>query len=197
MITFMGGVLGDTTFEETSEALRKDTKALIQPLLDAMILEGSYSMKDACYNQQLINPPDNTCMHGSEWSKVGQKIMGGDLTKLNAGITTNDNFHQVYTTNPVHLPEIRNKCDGKTQCTLDTITVTENFYNRLNVFDTGETEIGAYEMKAKLMSRQSIQRAAGNPTADFHESDEVGNRCGDINQAALDWALKHASPDAI
>jgi hypothetical protein len=32
-------------------------------------------------------------------------------------------------------------------------------------------------------------KAAGNNTADFHEDDEVGNRCGDINQAALDWAL--------
>jgi hypothetical protein len=36
-------------------------------------------------------------------------------------------------------------------------------------------------MKAKLMSRQSIQVDAGNKTADFHENDEVGNRCADIN----------------
>jgi len=54
---------------------------------------------------------------------------------------------------PVHLPEIDNKCDGKTKCTLKSITVTENFYNRLDVFDTGKYPIGADEMKAKLMSR--------------------------------------------
>jgi len=75
--------------------------------------------------------------------------------------------------------------------------VTENYYARLNVFDTGETEIGASEMKAKLMSRQAIQKAAGNKEADFHETDEVGNRCADINQEALNWALKNASPDAL
>ena len=110
---------------------------------------------------------------------------------------TNDNFHQVYTVTPVHLPTIKNKCDGTTKCTLDTISVTENYYNRLNLFDTGETEIGASEMKAKLMSRQAIQKAAGNKDADFHETDEVGNRCADINQEALNWALKNASPDAL
>lgn len=33
--------------------------------------------------------------------------------------------------------------------------------------------------------------------ADFHETDEVGNRCGDINQAALDWALSKANKNAI
>ena len=53
---------------------------------------------------------------------------------------------------------------------------------RLNEFDTGKYPIGASEMKAKLLSRQSIQTAAGNKTADFHEDDEVGSRCAEINQ---------------
>lgn len=52
-------------------------------------------------------------------------------------------------------------------------------------------------MKAKLMSRQSIQTKAGNKTADFHENDEVGQRCADINKLALKWALDHASPKAV
>lgn len=40
-------------------------------------------------------------------------------------------------------------------------------------------------MKAKLLSRQKVQHDAGNTTADFHEMDEVGNRCADINKDAL------------
>jgi len=48
-------------------------------------------------------------------------------------------------------------------------------------------------MKAKLLSRQSIQTAAGNKTADFHENDEVGFRCAEINQASLDLALGSVS----
>ena len=79
--------------------------------------------------------------------------MGGEISDKNAGINTDDNFHRVYTINPVHLPQVNNTCDGTTKCTLESITVTENFYNRLSSFDTGETEIGAVEMKAKLMSR--------------------------------------------
>jgi hypothetical protein len=95
------------------------------------------------------------------------------------------------------LPQINNTCDGTSACTLQSITVTENYYNRLSPFDTGEQEIGAVEMKAKLMSRQSVQVAAGNKTADFHENDEVGQRCGDINKKALQWALDNASPKAV
>lgn len=46
------------------------------------------------------------------------------------------------------------------------------------------------------MSRQSTQKAAGESNLDFHTLDEVGNRCGDINQAAIEWAYQHASTDA-
>lgn len=108
-------------------------------------------------------------------------MMGGNIKDKNADIKTQDNFHRVYTVTPIHLPQINNTCDGTSECTLQSITVTENYYNRLSPFDTGETEIGAVEIKAKLMSRQSVQVAAGNKTADFHENDEVGQRCGDIN----------------
>lgn len=79
--------------------------------------------------------------------------MGGDISDKNAAIVTEDNFHRVYTVTPVHLPQINNTCDGISTCTLQSITVTENYYNRLSPFDTGKTEIGAVEMKAKLMSR--------------------------------------------
>lgn len=36
---------------------------------------------------------------------------------------------------------------------LDSITVTENIYDDLDSFDTGKTQIGATEMKIKMMSR--------------------------------------------
>ena len=93
-----------------------------------------------------------------------------------------DNFHRVYTITPVHLPQINNSCEaGSTECNLDSYTVTENIYTLLADMDTGKSVIAATEQKAKLMSRQSFQIAAGNTAADFHENDEVGNRCGEIN----------------
>ena len=80
---------------------------------------------------------------------------------------------------------------------LKSISVTENFYDRLDVFDTGSTPIAALEMKAKLMSRQSVRVAAGDKTADFHTTDEVGNRCADINKEALQWAISKANKKAL
>lgn len=51
----------------------------------------------------------------------------------------------------------------------------------------------ATEVKTKMSSRQKVQYHAGNIDADFHETDEVGNRCADINNASLDWAYSRLS----
>lgn len=125
--------------------------------------------------------------------------MAGNVNLLNVNVSTQDNFHQVYTITPVHLPQINNSCPGKQDqvCNLETISVTENYYARLDMFDTGKYEIGAVEMKAKLMSRQSIQVKAGNKTSNFHDDDEVGYRCADINQEAINWAVGMASKKAM
>lgn len=171
----------------------------MKPLIDAMTLEGSYAMKAPCYSDKLVNEKSPECLQGSPWSEYAQKIMGGNLADKNADITTQDNFHRVYTVTPVHLPQINNSCgqeeDGT--CMLQSITVTENYYNRLDIFDTGKYEIGAVEMKVKMMSRQSVQVKAGDKASDFHNDDEVGDRCADINKEALNWALAHANKKAI
>ena len=46
-------------------------------------------------------------------------------------------------------------------------------------------------MRVKMMSRQAIWTAAGLPDVDFDETDGP-SRCGEINQAAIDWALNNA-----
>jgi len=79
---------------------------------------------------------------------------------------------------------------------LESISVTENIYETFDGFDTGFYPIAATEMKAKLMSRQAVQVAAGYSDSDFHEDDEVGQRCEDINQKAIDWGLENASDKA-
>jgi hypothetical protein len=38
--------------------------------------------------------------------------MGGNIDDKNTTIYTDDNFHRVYTVNPVHLPQVNNTCDG-------------------------------------------------------------------------------------
>uniref|UniRef100_A0A7M5V257 Alpha/beta hydrolase n=1 Tax=Clytia hemisphaerica TaxID=252671 RepID=A0A7M5V257_9CNID len=176
------------------------TDDFMKPFSEAMEIEGSYNLKLPCYNKTLVNDKRETCMRGSKWVPYAQRIMGGDLTAYNAAIITQDNFHRVYTINPVHLPQINNTCKSAStngKCILDSVTVTENYYHRLNSLDTGKYEVGAVEMKAKLMSRQSVQKAAGNKQADFHQTDEVGNRCGEINRQALKWALSKTNADAL
>jgi len=135
-----------------------------------MKLEGYYNLKVPCNGHDLINTPSNLCLKGSPWvSEYAQRSMGGLFENPNIEVHTDDNFHRVYSVNPVHLPTITNKCTSSIDrdntdnipCTLETISVTENVYNSLDQFDSGFISIAATEMRSKLMSRQSVQVNAG------------------------------------
>lgn len=118
-----------------------------------MELEGYYKLKDPCYQKPLVNLPDVTCGHGAPWHNyVTQAGMGGDLGTL-VKVDNDDNFHIVQDTSPIHLPAITSTCDGSKRCDVDTITVTENHYSKLDDLDTGYVAIAASEMKTKLSSR--------------------------------------------
>ena len=78
------------------------------------------------------------------------------------------------------------------------ITVTENVYNSLNDFTSLESfQVAAWEHRAKIKARQAIRIASGETDADFHQYDEVGSRCAEINQAAINWALTNSDLDTL
>jgi hypothetical protein len=155
MVKFIKQIVAQD-FTGYSEA---STQIVLQPLLDAMTLEGSYAMKPPCYAKPLINPDDPTCLHGSPWNaQFTQKIMGGDFENSHIKVRNNDNFHRVQSVAPVHLPTVTTTCDKnvKSDCFLDTITVSENHYEFLDKLDTGAYPISASEIKTKISSRQAI-----------------------------------------
>lgn len=164
------------------------SKQVVQPLLDAMTLEGNYQMKQPCYANSLVGPTnDPTCQHGSPWSHLyTQSIMGGSLPGTGMKIENDDNFHRVESINPVHLPEVDSDCAKDSEnCTIKSITVSECIYEQLDKLDTGYYPVAASEIKTKISSRQRIQQHAGNQFADFHQEDEVGNRCAEINNFSI------------
>jgi hypothetical protein len=102
-------------------------------------------------------------------------------------------------------------CPSPVGCTLNITTVTEQIYENggeLDVWrihygvdwlDTGYLPISATELKTKMKSRQSIWNAAGILDADYDVTDKTiadggkGDRCAEINQAAIDWAVSKAA----
>lgn len=110
------------------------------------------------------------------------------------------------TANPGHgtTPPL---CASPSKCKLDITTVTEHVYDNSGEVDiwrfhfdvpwadTGYLPISSNEMKTKLKSRQAIWEAAGLKNVSFTETDVTvtdggkGDRCKEINQNAIDWAL--------
>lgn len=124
--------------------------------------------------------------------------MAGKLPNSKTKLNTNDNFHRVDSVDPVHLAQYNNTCPATGgSCTLESISVTENIYGNLDKLDTGYYPISASEMKSKMMSRQLSQNKGGDPNADFHDNDEDGNRCADINDYSIQWAKDHVSKSAL
>jgi len=76
-----------------------------KPLIDAMVLEGSYYIKIPCYNISTINPVwPKRCESGNKWSTIASKLMAGDYEADNVELDFFDNFHRVSSMAPHHLP---------------------------------------------------------------------------------------------
>lgn len=154
-VNFMNSLTGGAAFQED-----KFTIDLLQPMLDALVLEGYNNFKPPCYDNKLINPNVATCLHGSAWAAIAQTSLAG-LQDTKTVVQSDPNFHRVESVNPVHLPEIDNDCDGVSSCTLKTIVVVEAIYDKLLPMDTGLQMISASELKTKLVSRQNAWTRGG------------------------------------
>jgi len=84
--------------------------------------------------------------------------MGGTFDNPNIQVNDDDNYHRVQSVMPVHLPYVSTTCDSDVSepCFLDTMTISENYYQKLDALDTGFYPVSAYEIKTKLSSRQRI-----------------------------------------
>ena len=181
-----------------STPINSDTEAVLHGLVDAMEMEGTFSLKPPCFGHEFDNPHVPTCWHGSAWSQsMTQKLMAGEFPNKNISILNDDDMHRVDSVSPVHLPHITADCDKDTKkkCEIKTFTVSEPIYDFLDKLDTGFYPIAASEIRTKISSRQNIMKHAGYDL-DFHETDEVGNRCAEINHESINWAYQKLSPAA-
>lgn len=201
MVSFIAQLKGDHELAKAALGdFKDDASTFFAPFIEAMELEGSYNLRIPCYNVNLVNPnTPKECVAGSPWVVNAQKIMGGSTADEDVSLYTIDNFHRVYVTTPHHIPQINNTCPekGSHPCKLEGLTVTENYYHRLTELDTGFFEQAAVEQKAKMLSRQCIQWHAGHVNASFDDLDQNSIRCQEVNKAALQWGMDHASSEQL
>ena len=163
------------------------------------------------------------CTGGCPWSEEMLKVMG---RHDGVAYSIADSFHPVTEEHPsCHLPHVHGDadpdanpggpslkdpplCDGA-PCALNVTTVTQAVYLsgstddlwRIHLdlpwADTGFLPVSARELKMKLKSRQALWQAAGvlGPDAPLDATDAL-DRCREINQKAIDWALARASESA-
>ena len=160
----------------------ENTGKFLYPLLTAFELEGYYYYKPPCYD----NPPSSSCMVGCSWTEHGMSIMAG---LKNSVVNDTDGFHPVSEIKHIHHPKIHNTCPAdQLNCTLQVTSVSENVYFNTDKYDSGVVNASAIEIQAKLKSRQAAMEAVGYKHVKFNTTDG-GSLCGDINHAALSWAL--------
>jgi hypothetical protein len=159
----------------------QNTITLTEPIIDAFMKEGFYHFKPPCKNG--LQPPN--CFAGSSWSVSAQQYMGTVDSLL-----VRDEFHNIIEI-PERFPSINNKCTPGVPCVLNVTAITMNVYTFLDKLDNGLEPVAASEQRTKMNSRQSILQAYTNQKYDFNQTDNF-DLCGQINQKALDWALKSA-----
>jgi len=109
-------------------------------------------------------------------------------------VTTADAFHDVSDEHPFHLPNIWNECDAPAGCTLNMTTLTMPWLEAGALFPNASSPpLSAFELRAKIKSRQTVWEAAGLGPQDAGTTDKNNfTFCRLINEQAYEWALTHA-----
>lgn len=132
-----------------------ETDTILAPLITAIELEGSLIMKDACYADPDVNPPSNTCLHGSPWvAQTAVKTLVGSLPNSKISIEVDDNYHKSSEVYPYHHPHILTDCRdaGSNACTITSLSNTMLIYDSLKEIKITRTAIAASEMRSKMKS---------------------------------------------
>lgn len=172
----------------TLQASVNRTGVFSRPIIASLLLEGYWQFLPPCFKVKGGAP----CIPGSPWLNTqAQAVMSG--LPDGAVVVNTDQFFSVsefYPKDP--LPNITTRCKAPSpSCSLASTTVTQLTYNVLTPMDTGFVPISARQMECKLNSRQRSLLDAGVPSVNFNVSDG-GNRCADVNTAAIQYAAAHA-----
>ena len=188
MATFM---VSRSTGAEMKYTYANVTSELLEPLIWAFTQEGYYQFKPPCYEE---HTGDN-CYFGSPWTARAQQIMSGlVLAKNISNLVDTDRFWPVNKIFPHdYLPQMNNQCPAPAECVLNTSTVTQNIYSKLNIDDITFDPISALQMESKLNSRQRCYEHASVKPALFNETDTDQN-CAEINMASYLTAVEQAAP---
>ena len=166
-------------------AWMEQQRSFFNPILGAMVMEGSYHLRPAC-NDLPADAPQQPCWRGSPWAEVMQEKLA-DLPRVRFTVT--DAFWKVYLVNPVHLPEVHSKCQHPdSTCSLNVTTVTQATYPLIDGIDSGLPANSAFELRSKFKSRQVLFKAAGISNASFSDLDDNNDVCKRLNQFSLDYA---------
>ncbi|GAB5036118.1 Hypothetical protein NocV09_03400220 [Nannochloropsis oceanica] len=203
-----------STDEEIMQAALEATAKVVDPLVKAMLLEGSWHFQPPCNSDRPsphcpfypVWPPqpwdrepsnETNCVCGCEWvEQVAQAHIGG-LEEYDVTYVVRDSFHDVRDTEPYHHAHLWNECTDATlqngDCILNITTVSELVFSPLDAFDAGFPPVTASEIRAKMKSRQAIYQQTIDPTAKLADTDNP-DFCKEINVRAFAWAYAQAPP---
>jgi hypothetical protein len=188
---FMHTILGSAESMQSLQKYKTFTNDILQPLVDALNQEGFYHFIPPCSQNSNLRPPN--CLLSSPWTTAVSQLAMSSLTQ--ADIVVEDSLRSVVGV-PEHFPSINNKCGPGAACVLNISTITENVYNFIDGFDVGLEPIAAAELRTKMESRQSLLQAFTGKKFNFNDTDN-GNRCGEINQLSLKYALTNTPKDTL
>lgn len=193
------------------------TGTFLRPLIDALLLEGSYRLKPPCNSDhpsphcpfypawppqkdERVPSDETDCFCGSPVAKYAAEVMA-DLDGERFSLHVEDTFHVVSETSHIHLPHIWNDClHSSEKCILNVTTVSENVYDFIDEHvDAGTTHVSASEIRMKLKSRQSFLQVTTDPNAvnlDFNETDP-SFKCKKINEKIYQLAIDMVEPGRL
>ena len=163
------------------------THQYIEPMLEAMELEGSYHINTPSFEDE--GKADAEFNLGSKWAVAAQQSVAPELPNGLEYETVKNEFHRCWFADPLaEVPFYHPTVERKPHSNyVQMNTVSELVYDPADgIFDGGFFSNAPSEIRCKFNSAESILRAAGIEESEATDSVNVASR---INANTIEWAL--------
>jgi len=174
------------------------THQYLQPMLDAMELEGSYLLHQPNFKDE-GNPDSTFDQQSSQWGIRAQESIAPALKGDCSYGTHKNEIHRCWYLNPLgflgigtpfYHPSVVQEQNEEGNMSVQLHTVSELVYDIADrVFDGGFFSNAPTEIRCKMNSPQSILHSIGDETAPFQPRNHMA---AEINAQTIEWAISKA-----
>ena len=185
LVDLVGKFFQDQKTSLTS--MQKQTRVRYLPIVDALMLEGSYTLEPPCFLR-----PDTECFRGSPWTEHAQREISNLTSNANITLQVTDAYHYAWSIVPFFHPTHNVTGDCKQgSCVIEVCTVSQSIYLR-KPFASIRTNKFIIQQDADMVENEVVEDQATEERFQYEAQTDQANAMGIFSPAYPFYGLASA-----